>query len=717
MRTRTKIRVDRIVGQPLSVLLNLLARVLGKLLRRDHSLDPSSVRTVVVAKFVGMGSIIQSTPLVHALHEHFPGARIVYLTSAANQPLMRHLEGVDEVIYVEEGSVVALLRSTLRAALVLMRRGVDLHLDLEVYSSYATILSLVGLARNRAGFYRTSARFKQATYTHLVFFNTSKPIRHLYLQLGRALGVPVVDDRLLPLRISEADQASFRQTWKRIAPEHTVDDVIVVNANASDLLEERRWPLPSFATVIEALAARGHPVALIGSPGESAYVMRLFDRLSPEARRWTVPCAGELSLAEALVLMQHASCVLTNDSGPMHMAFALRRPTVCLFGPVDPRHYGTRQPEVEFLYKGVFCSPCLHHVEEPPCAGDNVCMQRISPEEVLDAIERRLESAPATGLDAERHDAGERQGKAPLGTLIRDSILGVGLAPCVCCQGIRFRYLFHRESLRFITCVTCGLQRIDPPPTTEAMAEIYQRTYYDAWGLESEPERTARMKRASFARLLRQYEGPVGDGRRLLDFGAATGFLMQVAEESGYLPYGIEINPFGAEAIATRFGSGRVFCGEAEQAKFSGIPGEAFDVALMTDYLEHVRRPDDVLRAAWSFLKPGGRLILTTPDTSAWSRRLMGGNWPHYKAEHLFYFSRSNLQRLLEACGFELEAVSDARKVLSLRYVARVLQGYPHWLLTPLSKGAGRLLPDALLDGHFSLPRGELELSARKIAR
>lgn len=92
----------------------------------------------------------------------------------------------------------------------------------------------------------------------------------------------------------------------------------------------------------------------------------------------------------------------------------------------------------------------------------------------------------------------------------------------------------------------------------------------------------------------------------------------------------------------------------------------------------------------------------------------MGKNWLHYKTEHLYYFSRKNLCALLEAQGFEVLDARGARKVLSPRYVANVLLGYPHWLLTPLASLGLRLLPDALLDRHVSVPSGELEIRARK---
>ena len=60
------------------------------------------------------------------------------------------------------------------------------------------------------------------------------------------------------------------------------------------------------------------------------------------------------------MLIDGAACVITNDTGPMHVAFSLNRPTVCLFGPGSPEHYGVDNPNVQILYKGIFCSPCIY---------------------------------------------------------------------------------------------------------------------------------------------------------------------------------------------------------------------------------------------------------------------------------------------------------------------------------------------------------------------
>src|SRR5262249_35139961 len=109
------------------------------------------------------------------------------------------------------------------------------------------------------------------------------------------------------------------------------------------------------------------------------------------------------------------------DTGPMHFAFALRRPTVCLFGPVDPLHYSFEAAEVETLYRPVFCSPCVHENQSPPCGGNNVCMQLIETRAVLDAVHRCLGVPAAPRPLAEERRSIDLEGRA-LGVLARVSL-------------------------------------------------------------------------------------------------------------------------------------------------------------------------------------------------------------------------------------------------------------------------------------------------------
>ena len=120
--------------------------------------------------------------------------------------------------------------------------------------------------------------------------------------------------------------------------------------------------------------------------------------------------------------------VLTNDTGPMHMAIALGRPTVCLFGPANPEHYGQILPRVENFYSQVFCSPCLYEADQPPCNGNNICMQRIDPDAVVNSVSRFMNSgllSAGTMDEAQCNNAtvtADAPDGTPLGVVVRASL-------------------------------------------------------------------------------------------------------------------------------------------------------------------------------------------------------------------------------------------------------------------------------------------------------
>ncbi len=106
VKTETKVHLDRRVGVPIAWPLNLAAHVLGKVLRRNHGTTVANVRTVVFAKYVGMGSIIQATPLLRTLGQRFPQVRLTFVTLKSNRNLVERLEGVDEVLCLARHAAV-----------------------------------------------------------------------------------------------------------------------------------------------------------------------------------------------------------------------------------------------------------------------------------------------------------------------------------------------------------------------------------------------------------------------------------------------------------------------------------------------------------------------------------------------------------------------------------------------------------------------------------
>ena len=422
-----RIVADRLIAVPVAFLFNGIARLLGVFMRRDHSIAPANVNQIVVAKLIGMGSILQATPLLRALKHQYPNASLTFVTMQSNLEFVTRLSHVDEVLVLDDRNLLVMAITTLQTVATLIRLRADLYFDLEVYSAFASLLALWAVTRNRLGLYRRSTAFKNGIYTHLVYFNTRMPVRELYLQLGRVIGVPPGQSvKTGPIRTDEADRSSLGAFLSQSSNWQLNQPYIVVNPNASDLLLERRWPAESVIEAIRRLVSLGNQLALIGAHSELPYVQSLVDRLPAEVQAQVVNTAGRLTLGEMLALLEGAACVLTNDSGPMHMAVALERPTVCLFGPVNPEHYGQQLPNVVIFYAPVFCSPCVHEVDQPPCNGNNICMQRIKSDPVVRAVLRLLRDPRVTAqVDSQPADLqviSDAPDGNPLGVVVRASL-------------------------------------------------------------------------------------------------------------------------------------------------------------------------------------------------------------------------------------------------------------------------------------------------------
>src|SRR6202140_1879918 len=301
MTHKGRILADRILAVPLAFLFNGAARFLGRVLRRDHSVTSENVKVIVVAKLIGMGSILQCAPLLRALKQRYPNAKLVFVTMRSNRELLSRLSSVDEIVVMDDRSMLSMAGTTLRTIATLIRLRADFYFDLEVYSGFASLLALWAMTRNRLGFYRHSTAFKKGIYTHLVYFNTRMPVRQLYLQLGRVAGVPAGQSELTgPIRGDDDERSIVGRLLAQTPGWQPETPYIVVNPNASDLLLERRWPTESVTRTIGQLVESGKQIALMGAPNEAEFVQSLFEGLTPDVQFRVVNTGGRLTLGELL---------------------------------------------------------------------------------------------------------------------------------------------------------------------------------------------------------------------------------------------------------------------------------------------------------------------------------------------------------------------------------------------------------------------------------
>ncbi len=149
----------------------------------------------------------------------------------------------------------------------------------------------------------------------------------------------------------------------------------------------------------------------------------------------------------------------------------------------------------------------------------------------------------------------------------------------------------------------------------------------------------------------------VGTGNRVLDVGCSSGYLARPLAARGNTIVGIELDPEAARA-AEQFCE-RVLVGDVETMELPLEPG-SFDVVLCGDLIEHLRDPVAALARLRLFLRPGGRVVLSTPNIANWAIRLslLGGRWRYtdrgiLDRTHTHLFTRATLDEALHRAGYE----------------------------------------------------------------
>ncbi|MDR2708857.1 MAG: class I SAM-dependent methyltransferase [Elusimicrobiota bacterium] len=240
---------------------------------------------------------------------------------------------------------------------------------------------------------------------------------------------------------------------------------------------------------------------------------------------------------------------------------------------------------------------------------------------------------------------------------------------CQICANKKFRFLFKKNGFIFEKCRHCGFIRINPQPTDAQLDQIYNSSYFSNWGGSEKIFKA--MKEKTFSYLL-SFLPNMTKPSALLDIGAATGILMELAQNMGYDAYGIEAAKDGAQTIKEKFGASKIFSGYFDE-NFNTNIFPSFDVIVMSDLLEHVKDPNLVLDKAYEMLKKDGYLLITTPDTSSLSCHILGKNWNHFSTEHLFYFSRKNISQILIKHKFCPKFIKPLPKFFNIAYLSAML--------------------------------------------
>ena len=398
MNVRKMMRIDRWVGVPLCALASAWRRLAAPFAA------PSSgpVKSIAFIKLAEQGStVLAQTALLDAVRR--VGRENVFMVVFDdNRFIVDVLDAIpyENVITVCSDSLLGMIPSALRALVRLRGMRLGAVVDLEFFARSSALLAFATAAPVRVGFH---AFFGEGPYrgnlmTHRVRYNPHLHTTQTFAMLVAALDAPVeglprfdwVPPRPTdapvcfapqPGEVSEVEEILAKLTGQRVSP-----PLILLNANASDLLPLRRWDSDCYVELARRLIA-AFPEVWIGFTGARDEAPVIGKLAAKGGRERCFSLAGQTTLRQLMVLYCLADVLVTNDSGPAHFASLTPIRTVTLFGPETPLRFAALTPRNKPLWAGIACSPCVSAVNNRQSAcTNNVCMQRISVEQVFEAV-------------------------------------------------------------------------------------------------------------------------------------------------------------------------------------------------------------------------------------------------------------------------------------------------------------------------------------------
>lgn len=392
-------QIDYWVGVPLCWLSTLLRPLLR--LFQTKAFPP---RNVLLIELSEMGSAILVDPAMRRMR--VDGANLHFVIFASNRVSLELLGTVptENIFTIRSGSIRHLLIDTLRFLVWTRAKKIDTVIDLELFSRFTALLAGWSGAGSVVGFHRfhNEGLYRGNLLTRRVPYNPHIHITRNFFSLAHAAWSPTQENPPARLKLPEQTLTLARAKIDAAALERVSGilqvkvgwdgkrSLILLNANASELLPQRRWPRDRFAQLGRDIAAYyGDCLVLYtGSPDErDGLDLVVADANHPRC----LNIAGDIAFRDLTALYHMSVVMVTNDSGPAHFASITRMPTIVLFGPETPALYGSLGPSLP-VYAGLNCSPCVSawNHRKTPCT-DNSCLQAIRVDEVFALVKGHMD--------------------------------------------------------------------------------------------------------------------------------------------------------------------------------------------------------------------------------------------------------------------------------------------------------------------------------------
>ncbi len=337
--------------------------------------EKTSIHSIAIRCPNWIGDAVMATPVFHQVKQLFPQA---FVTAIAHEPIAQLLDGVEGIdeFLVFSRTTRRKRKEEARVSKELKTRAIDLGILLTNSLSSAWM------------FWKGHVKWRVGTGDHIRRFLLNIPVKTesneqhdvlSYREILRPFG-SVHEHPHLELKVRDEEQQKMKEMLARLGRSED-ERLVIINPGAA-YGSAKCWPQEYFRAVAEALSQKkGVVCVFVGDHASEPMI----DEIVRNLPKNVINLAGATSLRDLMAVISLGDCILSNDSGPMHIAAAFKRPLLAIFGSTNPKRTGPWECG-KVLYKHVACSPC--YLRE--CPIDFRCMRRITPEQVLDAIEEIL---------------------------------------------------------------------------------------------------------------------------------------------------------------------------------------------------------------------------------------------------------------------------------------------------------------------------------------
>ena len=325
----------------------------------------------------GIGDAVLLAPAINFLKKTFPQIRIIILAEQRNAGVFPLISGVDEVLCYDRP----------REFRQIFRRDFDVVIDTEQWYRLSAVVARMVRSPVKIGF---DTNERRRMFTHCIPYNLDHYESDNFLALLAPLGIDRQQD-VGGASLSVPDHSVSRAT-QILQPLHSKPFVTLFTGSS---IPEKRWDSGRFLRVVEILSATGIRIVVVGGKE---------DRQQGELichGGVGLNLTGSTSLAETAAVIQKSSLLVSADSGVLHIAAGLGVPTVSLFGPGSANKWAPQGGRHIVIKRELPCSPCIMFGNMAKCQNDALCMQEITVDEVVNAVNLLLADLGAGGTQCD----------------------------------------------------------------------------------------------------------------------------------------------------------------------------------------------------------------------------------------------------------------------------------------------------------------------------